>query len=72
MKITMKELKAKSLREMNNNDLIKKLQELQSSLLNERAMSTMGGSPHNPGKIKSLRRQIARIKTVLREKGVKV
>jgi ribosomal protein L29 len=27
----------------------------------------MGGAPYNPGKIKSLRRQIARIETITKE-----
>ncbi|MVT13797.1 MAG: 50S ribosomal protein L29 [Euryarchaeota archaeon] len=68
----MKEIRAKDLRNLSNEDIIKKLKELSSELLNERGLSSMGGAPHNPGKVKSLRRQIARIKTVLREKGVKV
>lgn len=68
----MKELKPKMLRTMSNEELLKKLKELQSELLNERGLSSMGGAPHNPGRVKSLRRQIARLKTVLGEKGVKV
>jgi len=68
----MKEIKAKQLREMSNEDIIKKLKDMQNELLIERGSSSLGGAPHNPGKIKSLRRQIARIKTVLREKGVRV
>ncbi|MCI4434150.1 MAG: 50S ribosomal protein L29 [Thermoplasmata archaeon] len=68
----MKEIRAKDLRNLSNEDIIKKLKELSSELLNERGLSSMGGAPHNPGKVKSLRRQIARIKTVLREKGVRV
>ncbi len=68
----MKEIKAKQLREMSNEDIIKKLRDMQNELLIERGASSLGGAPHNPGKVKSLRRQITRIKTVLREKGVKV
>ncbi|MGC8565410.1 MAG: 50S ribosomal protein L29 [Thermoplasmata archaeon] len=68
----MKELKAKQLRTMSNEEILKKLDELGSELLNERGLSSMGGAPHNPGRVKSLRRQIARLKTVLKEKGVNI
>ncbi|HEU12871.1 MAG: 50S ribosomal protein L29 [Thermoplasmata archaeon] len=68
----MKEIRAKDLRNLSNEDIMKKLKDLSSELLNERGLSSMGGAPHNPGKVKSLRRQIARIKTVLREKGVRI
>ncbi len=68
----MKEIKAKQLREMSNEEIVKKLKDMQNELLIERGSSSLGGAPHNPGKVKSLRRQISRIKTVLKEKGVRV
>ncbi len=59
------ELRAKQLRQMSKGEVQDKLKSLKESLLNERASVAMGGAPTNPGKIKSIRRQIARILTVL-------
>ncbi len=63
----MKELRAREIREMSSEEREKKLQELQRELMHERGVSAMGGAPPNPGRIRSLRRQIARIMTVIRE-----
>ena len=60
----MSELKAKSLRTMSRSERDERMKELQESLLKQRASVAMGGAPLNPGLIKSLRRQIARIETV--------
>lgn len=62
-----KELKAKQIREMNPEERIKRLNELREELMHELGMSAMGGAPPSPGKIRSLRRQIARILTVMNE-----
>jgi len=64
----MAEIKIKQLRTMNNDDLLKKYNELKEELMRERGISAMGGAPPSPGKIESLRRQIARIETIMREK----
>ncbi len=64
----MTEIKIKQLREMNEEDLKKKYEELKEELMRERGISAMGGAPPSPGKIESLRRQIARIETIMREK----
>lgn len=45
------------------------LEELQTELLNDRAIQAAGGAPENPGRIGELRRTIARIKTIQREEG---
>lgn len=65
-----KTLSAKKLREMSEEDLRAKLKELRHELMHERGVASMGGAPVNPGRIRSLKRQIARILTVLREKEV--
>ena len=44
-------------------------QELETELLNARAVQATGGAPENPGRIGELRRTIARIKTIQREEG---
>ena len=59
------EIRAKQLRQMNKDEVEERLKSLKESLLKERASVAMGGAPTNPGKIRSLRRQIARINTVL-------
>ena len=45
------------------------LEELETELLNEKAVKAAGGAPENPGRIGELRRTIARIKTIQREEG---
>lgn len=45
------------------------LESLRTELLNERAVQAAGGQPENPGRIKELRRAIARIETIRREEG---
>jgi large subunit ribosomal protein L29 len=44
-------------------------EELETELLNSRAVQAAGGAPENPGRIKELRRTIARLKTIRREEG---
>ncbi len=62
-----KELKAKQIREMSLEDRKQKLAELRRELMHEMGIAAMGGAPPNPGKIRSLKRQIARIMTVMNE-----
>ncbi|PSQ41112.1 50S ribosomal protein L29 [Halobacteriales archaeon SW_12_71_31] len=45
------------------------LENLRTELLNERAVQAAGGQPENPGRIKELRKAIARIETIRREEG---
>ncbi|SIR28526.1 LSU ribosomal protein L29P [Haladaptatus litoreus] len=45
------------------------LEELETELLNTKAVKAAGGAPENPGRIKELRRTIARIKTIQQEEG---
>ncbi len=60
-------MKAKSIRKMSKEEIDKKYADLREELMRERGISAMGGAPPSPGKIESLRRQIARIETVMRE-----
>jgi len=57
----------KQIREMSREELKKKLNDLRLELMKERAQIAVGGSPSNPGRIKEIRRTIARILTKLRE-----
>lgn len=64
----MKKLRIKDLRKLNDEDLGKRLNELKLELLKERGNIEMGGNIKNPGKIKIIRRDIARILTLKKEK----
>ncbi len=61
-------LRVKELREMSLKDLLKKEEELRKELLRSQTQKTMGMVPENPGRIKELKRTIARIKFVIGEK----
>ncbi len=52
---------------MSEEERKKKLAELRRELMHEMGVSAMGGAPPSPGKIRSLKRQIARILTVMNE-----
>ncbi|MES3516509.1 MAG: 50S ribosomal protein L29 [Natronomonas sp.] len=45
------------------------LEQLQTELLNAKAIQAAGGAPEDPGRISELRKTIARIKTIQREEG---
>ncbi|MCW1300919.1 MAG: 50S ribosomal protein L29 [Candidatus Nanoarchaeia archaeon] len=64
-------LSLKKLREMKNEELQKKLDELRLELLNIRGKIRAHMTPDNPGKVREIRKTIARILTVLRERGIK-
>ena len=61
--------RSKEIRDMPKEDRASKLNELQNELLQQKAKASSGGAPENPGRIRLLRRTIARIKTIQREKG---
>ncbi|MCD6512269.1 MAG: 50S ribosomal protein L29 [Thermoplasmata archaeon] len=60
-------MKAKEIRGMSSEERLKKLQELRNELMEEYGKSSMGGSPPSPGRIRWLRRNIARLLTIMRE-----
>ena len=60
-------LNATELREMDHNGRVERLRELRHELMQERGVQAMGGSTPSPGKIRTIRRQIARILTINRE-----
>jgi len=45
------------------------LEDLETELLNAQAVQAAGGAPENPGRIKEIRKAIARIKTIQGEEG---
>ena len=60
-------MKAAQVREMNKADLEKKLSELKAELFNLR-FQHVTGQLENPIKMRDTKRDIARVKTIIREK----
>ncbi len=60
-------LRADELRDMNLDELKAKLRELRAELARERAIAASGGSLENPGRMRELKRTIARIITIVKE-----
>ena len=65
-------LRMSEIRNMSTDELKAKLDELRYELMLLKAEVKSGARPSNPGKIKEIRRTIARILTALRERGVVV
>jgi large subunit ribosomal protein L29 len=60
-------LSAQEVRSLSPDDRKARLAELKRELMQERGVQAMGGSTPSPGKIRTLRREIARILTIERE-----
>lgn len=60
-------LKAQEVRNLSKEDRKSKLAEIELELMKERGVQAMGGSTPSPGKIRTLRRERARILTIIRE-----
>ena len=55
------------LRNMSPEELAEELEKLKSELIRERGLVVSGGAPENPGRIREIKRSIARIKTIQKE-----
>ena len=64
-------LRTRELREMPEDQRQKKLYELNVELLKLKALIKAGGSVENPARIREIRRAIAQIKTINRERAAK-
>jgi large subunit ribosomal protein L29 len=62
-------LHTSEIRDMSERERAEELEELETELLNAKAVQAAGGAPENPGRISELGRTIARIKTIQREEG---
>lgn len=62
-------LHAEEMRDMTPAEREAELEELETELLNTKAVQAAGGAPENPGRIGELRRTIARLKTIRNEEG---
>jgi len=61
-------LKKKQLKQMAQTDMINRLNELRLELAKERGQIAIGGTPSNPGRVKEIRKTIAKLLTELNKK----
>lgn len=64
-------VKARALRELTDQELRRRLEELQQEAFQLR-MQIAAGKAQNPSRLREVRRAIARVKTVLGERGIRV
>lgn len=62
-------LRMKDLRALSDEDLQKKIADIENDLLRERGTAAMGGAPPSPGRLRALRTNVARALTVLSERS---
>lgn len=60
-------IRTDEIREMSAEERRSRLKDLEDELMYEQGVAAMGGAPPSPGKIRALRTNIARIKTILTE-----
>ena len=65
-------LRKSEINELGPEQLKEKAQELKKEIMAEKSKIASGGALDNPGKFIELKRTIARIKTIAREKGYKI
>ena len=61
-------MKAKELKVMNESDLENKIAELKKELMKANSQIAIGTVPKSPGKVREMKRTIAKILTVKRQK----
>lgn len=64
-------IKASSLREQTDEELLNLMDETRSELANVRMMQRVGDGSQSPVKMRTLRRDVARIKTVMQQRVAK-
>ncbi|MFB6105840.1 MAG: 50S ribosomal protein L29 [Halobacteriaceae archaeon] len=62
-------LHPEEIRDMTAAEREAELDDLETELLNAKAVKAAGGMPEDPGRFRELRRAIARLKTIQREEG---
>lgn len=65
-------MKIKELRGMGNTDLKEKLLELRKELAKDRAQIAVGTTPKSPGRLRSMKRTVARILTIMHAQPKKI
>ena len=64
-------LRMTEIREMTPDERSRRLEEMRTELSKLRAMIRAGGAVENPGRVKALRRTVAKLLTVMREDELK-
>jgi large subunit ribosomal protein L29 len=64
-------LRVQEIREMSVDERERRLDEMRTELSKLRTMISAGGAVENPGRVKALKKTIARINTVIREEELK-
>lgn len=64
-------MKKKELKKMSDAELDKLLNDLRLDLMKEKSSVAMGGTVKNPGRIREIRKNIARILTIKTERSYK-
>lgn len=59
----------KELRALTDEELERKISEIENDLLRERGIAAMGGAPPSPGRMRALRTNVARALTVMTERS---
>ena len=67
----MKNLKLKQMKEMDHNEIDKKLKELRAELMKLKASSAIKAAVKSPGKIRAIRKTIAQLLTIKRLRNLK-
>ena len=62
-------LRMKDLRALSDDELRRRIAEVENDLLRERGVAAMGGAPPSPGRMRALRTNVARALTVLNERS---
>jgi len=64
-------IKKKQIKEMTHDDIINRLNELKLELVKEKGQIAIGGSPSNSGRVKEIKKTIAKFLTELKRRGEK-
>ena len=59
----------KDLRALSDDELRRRVADVENDLLRERGVAAMGGAPPSPGRMRALRTNVARALTVLNERA---
>jgi len=65
-------MKIKEIMEMRREEKLKKLNELEMDLLRLRTLARSGGALENPGQVRAIKKDIARLKFALCQEGYRV
>jgi len=64
-------IKKKQIKEMSHVDLVNRLNELKLEVVKEKGQIAIGGSPSNSGRVREIKKTIAKILTELKRRGEK-